>query len=310
MNIGDKVVFKNENLRGEITQFYGPDLVGVTIEDDFELQVHKSEIVVTESIIPESAKPKTAAITKEISIKTGKGIFLKFDSIGNNNYEVSVVNGYQDAYFVAVYSEKQTGIELLGNGTVNTGNSLFVNKIGRFNPEKWGTLHVVTYSVRQFPNSVPQSIKYSKAFTQGDFQTPSGFDHLENAWFIFQVEQWTAPIQKVEIAVQSEMAPSNWKSTHQRPADVVDLHLEKLVPDTTLVMAEDAIKIQMESFHKNLEMALAWKMPHITFIHGLGTGVLKNLIRLSVKNNKNILRFSDADEKEFGFGATKLILKQ
>ncbi len=310
MNIGDKVVFKNENLRGEITQFYGPDLVGVTIEDDFELQVHRSEIVVTETAFPDAEKPKTAVVSKEVAIKTGKGIFLKFDSVGQNNYDISIINGYPDTYFVAVYSEKQTGVELLGSGNVGTVNLLSINRLSRFNPEKWGTIHVVTFSVRQFPSTVPETVKYSKAFNQGDFQTPAGFDKLENAWFIFQVEQWSAPIPEIMIPVVTETTTVSWKNSHQKPTDIVDLHLETLMPDFSGVAADEAIKIQMDAFHKNLEMALAWKMPSITFIHGIGTGVLKNLIKLSLKNNKHVLRYTDADESEFGFGATKITLKQ
>ncbi len=86
MNIGDKVVFKNENLSGVITAIYSNDLVGVTIEDDFELKVHASEVIVTESLVKKTESPAAAAkVTAEKEVKAGMTDHSEREATGTNH---------------------------------------------------------------------------------------------------------------------------------------------------------------------------------------------------------------------------------
>jgi len=61
LKLGDKVKFVNENMEGIVTSFKGKNMVGVTIEDDFEIPVLASEILKIDfdEVKPEAAKKES-----------------------------------------------------------------------------------------------------------------------------------------------------------------------------------------------------------------------------------------------------------
>jgi hypothetical protein len=91
--------------------------------------------------------------------------------------------------------------------------------------------------------------------------------------------------------------------------EVVDLHIEELVPDTTDLSADAIFNIQLDHFRNAIEKAHAFGMEKIIFIHGIGNGRLKKEIRFLMARDPHIKRFEDADIKKFGYGATGVYLK-
>jgi hypothetical protein len=60
--------------------------------------------------------------------------------------------------------------------------------------------------------------------------------------------------------------------------EVVDLHIEKLVGNVSALNADQILDTQLQHFESCLTKALAARMPKITFIHGVGTGVNTTLL--------------------------------
>jgi hypothetical protein len=90
---------------------------------------------------------------------------------------------------------------------------------------------------------------------------------------------------------------------------VVDLHIETLITDQKNLRNEDILKIQMDHFEKKLEEALIQNVRSITFIHGIGSGVLRQKIHKYLSHYPHMNYFEDAQKERFGFGATKVYLK-
>ena len=84
----------------------------------------------------------------------------------------------------------------------------------------------------------------------------------------------------------------------------VDLHIEKLVKNHHKFSPHEIMTMQLETFQKHLENALAIGMHDIIFIHGTGNGTLKNEIHKKLSKNKDIKFFQDAQKDKFGYGAT------
>ena len=88
---------------------------------------------------------------------------------------------------------------------------------------------------------------------------------------------------------------------------VVDLHIYELVEDSSGLDNAAMLKIQVDYFIRCLESAMANNLKKVTFIHGVGAGVLKSAIKEKLTEYENV-EYRDASMQQFGYGATDVIL--
>ena len=88
----------------------------------------------------------------------------------------------------------------------------------------------------------------------------------------------------------------------------VDLHIGELVDNILGLSSHDMFKIQMDYFKKMLDSAIAADYTKVTFIHGVGNGVLKNAIIEELKNYHNTENRM-ASIAKFGVGAIEVIIR-
>ena len=87
----------------------------------------------------------------------------------------------------------------------------------------------------------------------------------------------------------------------------VDLHIGELVDNILGLSSHDMFHIQVDYFKKMLDSAIASEYTKVTFIHGVGNGVLKNAIIDELKNYKNTENRM-ASIAKFGVGAIDVII--
>ncbi len=87
----------------------------------------------------------------------------------------------------------------------------------------------------------------------------------------------------------------------------VDLHIGELVDNIMGLSSHDMFNIQMDYFKKMLDSAIAAEYTKVTFIHGVGNGVLKNAIIEELKHYKNTENRM-ASIAKFGVGALDVII--
>ncbi len=90
----------------------------------------------------------------------------------------------------------------------------------------------------------------------------------------------------------------------ETPQSVVDLHVEKLSPTPDALTNADKLKLQITTFERQLENAIAAGLDEITFIHGAGSGALRQEIQRRLSKHQNVQFFEDAQKEKFGYGAT------
>ncbi len=89
----------------------------------------------------------------------------------------------------------------------------------------------------------------------------------------------------------------------------VDLHIEKLNVHHQQLSSEEKLKMQLDEFEKQLDLAIALHQAAIVFVHGVGKGILKNKIHKALDEKKKlriIKSYSNDYTKEHGFGATEV----
>jgi head-tail adaptor len=86
---------------------------------------------------------------------------------------------------------------------------------------------------------------------------------------------------------------------------VVDLHIDQLLKDYSSMSNAQIISYQLNYFLYEMDQAVINKLHKITFIHGVGNGVLRSSIRDQLKHFPNI-RFYEAPQEKYGYGATEV----
>ena len=116
--------------------------------------------------------------------------------------------------------------------------------------------------------------------------------------------------QVPEVKPSEEVKPEHIIDKHKTsPTEaVVDLHIQELVDRHDQMENSEIIKIQINYFTSCLENAMANRLKKVTFIHGVGTGVLKTAIKEILKDYPNV-SYRDASMKDFGYGAMDVTLR-
>jgi len=95
--------------------------------------------------------------------------------------------------------------------------------------------------------------------------------------------------------------------TGEREAEV-DLHIHELVDDPSTFEKVEILEFQKNYFVRCLESAIANGFLKVTFIHGVGNGVLKEVILDILKKQEGIEIF-DAPMQKYGVGAVEVHLR-
>lgn len=89
----------------------------------------------------------------------------------------------------------------------------------------------------------------------------------------------------------------------------VDLHINQLLDSTAGMSNADMLNCQLSKFHEVMKAHSGKKGQKIVFIHGKGEGVLRKAIEKELKTAyRQQARFQDASFREYGFGATMVIV--
>jgi len=90
----------------------------------------------------------------------------------------------------------------------------------------------------------------------------------------------------------------------------VDLHIHELLDNFSNLTNTEMVNVQMARFHEEMEKAIKSEVKKIVFIHGVGNGTLKNELRRELQRKYSKYNFQDASFREYGYGATMVIIRK
>ena len=150
------------------------------------------------------------------------------------------------------------------------------------------------------PISCTLKVKATRFVKPGNYLT---YDGLENPAIAIAVEN-----EKVVAPPSFNTGRGSTIKYVQKPSlptleEEVDLHLESILGSDPYDMPDhEKFITQMRHFEQRLNYALTHRYVQITFIHGVGTGRLKEAIRTGLKQYN--LSFEDGAFHKYGVGAT------
>lgn len=97
---------------------------------------------------------------------------------------------------------------------------------------------------------------------------------------------------------------------HLEPArSVIDLHIDKLSNDWKQLNNYQIIDLQLKTFEKYYELAIAHHQPSLIVIHGVGEGRLRDEIHDILRLKREVKSFVNQYDPRFGYGATEIFFQ-
>jgi hypothetical protein len=319
MNIGDKVRLLRGREEGIIVGFGANNIVQVEIEDGFQIPALRSEIVVVaaeeaqrfrreEPVTRKGVEPRA---TKEVV--SAKGIFFAFILLNDVNLAFYFINNtdYDLPYTLGeVRGEDYRGLQ---GGVLKRKTSVKVTEVSTQNFEGWPSYLLQMLFFREGSGAPREPLTRKIRFRANTFfKNKTKAPLLDKDAYLLQLDkEETAveikPAQIVEGLFDKAAKPP--APDVPKPPAEVDLHIEKLADNYSQMSSPDIIGLQLRTFEKSLENAIATGMPEITFIHGVGNGVLRTELHRRLSKHPNVKFYQDARKEKFGYGATVVSIK-
>jgi hypothetical protein len=102
---------------------------------------------------------------------------------------------------------------------------------------------------------------------------------------------------------------SKAKQHMEPPRSVIDLHIEKLTDHWQQLSNLQIIAMQLKTFEKYYDLAVAHLQPSLVVIHGVGSGRLRDEIHELLKHRKEVKTFVNQYDPRFGYGATEIFFQ-
>jgi len=311
MNIGDRVRVLHGKEEGVIRKISAGGRIEVEIEDGFVIPVLKSEVV----LVAEAEKNhfgETQHSSSEfetplpISAPKDQGLYLAFLPINDQNLSLYLINDSRQAYVSHASEVYGTNHRTLYAGTLGAGEAKKIDDRLLQELDEWPAFLLRFIAIQ------PKLEKAIPAFErQFKLKATQFFKHLSKApllgknTYLFALEQTTKELDIRGLNAELNQLSSAPQPTKvQAPPSSIDLHIEAIHPKPDSLSNSEKLRIQLEVFEKNLNQAIAAGMDQITFIHGIGNGVLRKEIHKQLSQIGNISYFQDTQKDQWGYGAT------
>ena len=345
--VGDKVKFIDEMGGGVITKLIDTKLVKIKTDDGFEMPVMTSNLMLDyRSIEAETSTayrpPVVAApvandepeyITKINpwgKIKEEAGVYLAFEPheqqwVLTGEMDVILLNNTSDELLYSLFLKRNGSIEGADFNSVPSNSKIVIDTISREDIEDWtyGYLQFLLHSDNPEKIYLPVhsviDIKTGRFFKEGSYKSSSLLNSksimvtviAQNAMtFVTDsaVSRKQDPVigQSKTKVIKSEQLIDKYKKSLGEAE--VDLHIGELIDNILGLSSLDMLKIQIDTFKKVLANAIKNDYNKVTFIHGVGNGVLKNAIITELADYEGVENRM-ASISKFGVGAIDVIIK-
>ncbi|WP_342083333.1 Smr/MutS family protein [Dyadobacter sp. OTU695] len=327
MNIGDKVRLVHGKEEGVIYAFLPGNVVEVEIEDGFRIPVLRKEIVTISPVEsqrmvkPEEAK--TVAARADVIVPRNapfaeKGIYLAFIPVNDRALTVHMINNTDWILPFTTAAALESVSTGLVAGVLQPRTTQKLTEVQMKDFESWPVFDIHVLYFREGNHQLPTALnKRIRCRAQSFYKNKGKVPVLAKDGFVYQLDEES--LKRGAPGISDDMAgeikasmlgqAAAQENSLPRPEQVVDLHIEKLVDNHKSLSNDAILKTQLDVFESNLESAIANGMDEITFIHGAGSGVLKNELHRRLGKNQHVQFFKDALKEKFGYGATLVKIK-
>lgn len=308
MNIGDRVRMLHGHEEGIIRKVSGRR-VEVEIEDGFLIPANTNEVVLVAAAEEKHFNPGKSSSKEEeyrpVST-TGKSVLsLAFLPINDQQHSLYLINGTKRGYLVMISAVHGPNRQTLFADRIPPGESRKFDDRLLKDMTQWPAFSIQALPIHQ--RLEPGAAGFEKTIkikgTQF-FKHRALLPGINKDGYLFPVEDTHQELDIRSLNAELGTIQPQEIPVIRKPNSSVDLHIEALVKDANGMSNSEMLKIQLQTFEQNLDRAIGSGMDEITFIHGIGNGVLRKEIHKRLSQLKNINYFQDTQKDRWGYGAT------
>ena len=350
LKIGDKVRFLNEVGGGRITSVISDDIVNVETNDGFEVPTRINNLIVVNSPeVYESGRTRnTVAAQKPAPVPEKKVkkpedpwfsdknqiaakeepqyLFALVPEVPANpptgNISMYLVNNCNDTLLFRFSQKNKYNYETVSAGSLSPNSKTY---LGIIKPEMIAELPIYCFQLLNFRKRT----KELEPFIQKEITLSAVKFYKQNTFVttkLFKVPVMLVQINenplKAELEKLSERdfqkAVAQKEPKKKEPAIIlpntemieIDLHIHELLDNYSNLTNTEMVTVQMKKFHEEMDKAIKSDVKKIVFIHGVGNGTLKNELRRELQRKYAKYNFQDASFREYGYGATMVIIRK
>jgi hypothetical protein len=341
--VGDKVVIQHSSDEGEVVEILNDKMVLVDVRGvrfpaytdqlDFPYFKRFSE----KKILPPEKKPKKYVDQlppekvqpnqkKERIAKLADGVWLTFlpvfdnDEFGDDVVEslkIHLVNNTQAGYHFSYHLNYFGSSEFDLDNQVHPFQDFYIHDI------PFANLNDNPVFECEFSLLTPDKTKADHYETSLKLRAKQVFSRIEEikkkgeATFSFPLFE-TYPYKEVEETVNVPMVnnpgfriyEASRARQHLEPArSELDLHIEKLTEKWSSLDNFEILTLQLQTFEKYFDLALAHHLPSMIVIHGVGSGKLRDEIHELLRAKRRVKSFVNRYHPRYGYGATEIFFQ-
>jgi len=342
--VGDKVVIQHSNDEGEVVEIINDKMVLVDVRGvrfpaymdqlDFPYFKRFSE----KKLVPPEKKPKKYIDQlppekpqpnpkKERIAKLADGVWLTFlpvwdsDEFGDDVVEtlkIHLVNntptGYHFSYHLNYFNNSEFDLD----NQIPPYQDFYIHDI------PFSNLNDNPVFECEFALLTPNKAKADHYETSLKLRAKQVFSRIEEikkngeATFSFKlfdsypdkdIEAEPPPMDTRGILAGSgfRIYEASRARQHLEPArSELDLHIERLTDKWSSLDNFEMLTLQLQTFEKYFDLALAHHLPSMVVIHGVGTGKLRDEIHELLRASRRVKSFINRYDPRYGYGATEI----
>jgi hypothetical protein len=343
--VGDKVVIQHSNDEGEVIEIINDKMVLVDVRgvkfpaytDQLDFPYFKR--FTEKKLFPPEKKPKkyvdqlppekpAPGKKKELIAKLADGVWLTFlpvfdtDEFGDDVVEslkIYLVNntsaGYHFSYHLNYFGKSEFDLE----NQLPSGNDFYLHDI------PFANLNDNPAFDCDFSLLTPDKAKADHYETTLKLRAKQVFGRIEEikkkgeATFSFKLfdSYPYRPVEEEFVDTRGILAGSGFRvydasraRQHLEPArSELDLHAEKLTDKPGSLDNFEILTLQLQTFEKYFDLAVAHHLPSMIVIHGVGSGKLRDEIHEALRVKRNVKSFVNRYHPRYGYGATEIFFE-
>jgi hypothetical protein len=300
--VGERVRFLRERTEGVVQRVITPSRIEVLVDDFVEMEVDAADIVhinAAERVL-RGTDEETASEPKFRSVGVEREPTFVVHKTPQRDYELWVLNHANRELFFTCYQKVNGKFKGVNAAGLAPGERRMA---ARMSSQEFHMINSLVVQVLQYP--LGDRARPLPLVTIEVHCKPEVLNEKAVAVADIGQEGWEFVLEEkaLPVIVEPNDPPAAPKSLLFGP-DVIDLHIEKLVPSVMGIDSASMLKIQLEHFEKQLSNAQLSKVKSLVFIHGTGSGKLRKELHGKLRDFRFVKSFEQADPLRYGNGAT------
>lgn len=338
LKTGDRVSFINDKLNGIVKQVHDNNMLTIELDDGFDIEVNSGEVVKEgegmQMFTRQSQQQKKQkqpvdnfnstdqeqqAEYPEQFAPDGVVALISLPAVKHQPTRGRVIfrieNNTEWSIHVVLSLVKEQKHKVILSAGIRAGKHVATPEFERAELELFQNWHCQFMLYKEFEYDYQKPVSTDIAIELPDWQVSDsnikGLNSFSRVQIIKEFANTEPDVSRLIEAYRNRKPEEHAYKDNRLQTFAVEMEFDLHWQNTKAeyeVSDTQILNEQIKMFHRVMSDALKKNATSVTFIHGIGDGVLKKALLDALKNYKDAEAYP-ADESRYGQGATKIVFK-